>query len=516
MEARIEAQQPLPAECKSARARSEFRGPLQYAGELLAVGAVYFLCAKLSLLLASVHASATPIWPPTGLSLAAILLRGYRISPAIFMGALLANVTTAGSLASSAGIASGNMLESLIGAYIIRRWSDGLDTFSTPIGVARFALICFCSTMISATLGLGSLSLGGYADWSDFGPIWMTWWMGDLAGALVIAPAIILWVTQSDAPKDRNDAVQSLLVYAAAIAIGVIAFSPLFTQFPTRASLSFFAILPMMWAALRHNQRDTATTALILSCFAVWGTIENGGPFVRTNLNDSFLLLLGFMISVSVPSLAMSAEVGVRKRREEHVDFVMREVSHRSKNVLSVVQSMASQIARRTDSFESFSRSFGDRLRAFAETNELLVMNNWRGTNIRDFVRSQLLPFATVGEDSIVAEGPDLKLSAKAAQQIGMALHELGTNATKHGALSSAKGMVLINWEIETSGTRQCLRFTWQEIGGPRIEPPRRDGFGKLMITQLVPKTLQGSASLEFEPDGVRWILTAPSASVLA
>ena len=231
---------------------------------------------------------------------------------------------------------------------------------------------------------------------------------------------------------------------------------------------------------------------------------------------SQLLLLLAFMISISVPSLAMSAEVDVRKRHEEHVDFVMHEVSHRSKNLLSVVQSIAGQIARRTDSFETFSRSFGSRLHAFAETNDLLVMDNWRGADIRGLVRTQLLPFHNAGEDSIVAEGPDLKLSAKAAQQIGLALHELGTNATKHGALSVAKGIVLINWEIETYGTRQCLRFTWKEIGGPRIEQPQRDGFGKLMITKLVPKTLQGRASLEFEPEGVRWVLTAPSKSVLA
>jgi two-component sensor histidine kinase len=121
-----------------------------------------------------------------------------------------------------------------------------------------------------------------------------------------------------------------------------------------------------------------------------------------------------------------------------------------------------------------------------------------------------------MGEESIVAEGPDLKLNPNAVQQIGLALHELGTNATKHGALSVAKGTVLINWEIETHATRQCLRFTWKEIGGPHIEEPRRDGFGKVMITKLVPKSLQGSASLEFEPEGVRWVLTAPSASILA
>jgi integral membrane sensor domain MASE1 len=241
--------------------------------------------AKLSLALASIHPSATPIWPPTGYALAAVLLLGYRVFPAIFLGALLANFTTAGSLGTSLAIATGNTLESLVGAYFINRWSDGRSTFDTPAGVAKFALICLIpSTMTSATLGVGSLSLAGYADWSEFRSIWTTWWMGNLAGALVITPAIVLWSTTPLRWLERGELIQSCLLYAATIAVGLVAFSPLLQQSPTRSSLAFLAILPLMWAALRRNQRDTAATALLLSCFAVWGTISYAGPFVRTYL----------------------------------------------------------------------------------------------------------------------------------------------------------------------------------------------------------------------------------------
>ena len=145
--------------------------------------------------------------------------------------------------------------------------------------------------------------------------------MGDLAGALVITPAIVLWGTRPARWTERRELIQSCLIYAATIAIGLLAFSPLIEQSPTRSSFAFLAILPLMWAALRRNQRDTATTALLLSCFAVWGTMSNEGPFVRSNLNESFLLLLTFMISVSVPSLALSADVAVRQRHEEHRQF---------------------------------------------------------------------------------------------------------------------------------------------------------------------------------------------------
>src|SRR6266436_9232514 len=109
---------------------------LKYLVEFSGVAIIYLAVAKLSLALASVHPSATPIWPPTGYALAAVLLLGYRVSPAIFLGALVANVTTAGSVGTSLAIATGNTLESLVGAYLINRWSDGRSTFDTPAGVA--------------------------------------------------------------------------------------------------------------------------------------------------------------------------------------------------------------------------------------------------------------------------------------------------------------------------------------------------------------------------------------------
>jgi len=490
---------------------------LEYVVELTGIAVIYVGLAKLSLALASIHPSATPIWPPTGYALAVVLLLGYRISPAIFLGALVANVTTAGSVGTSLAIATGNTLESLVGAYLINRWSDGRSTFDTPAGVARFAVICFVpSTIISATVGVGSLSLAGYADWSEVRSIWTTWWMGDLAGALVITPAIVLWGT-TPTRIERRELIQSCVIYVATIAVGLIAFSPLLEQSPTRNSLAFLAILPLIWSALRRNQRDTATAALLLSCFAVWGTMSNAGPFVSSSLNESFLLLLTFMISVSVPSLALSADAAVRRRHEEHVNFVMRELSHRSKNLLFIVQSMANQVARQTDNFDDFYEGFSRRINAFAETHDLLVMGEWHGADIRELIRTHLAPFHNVDNNSVVIEGPELKLNPKAAEQIGLALHELGTNAVKHGALSVPTGVVTIRWDLETGEAHNpVLRFTWEELGGPRVEQPQRQGFGDVVLTEIVPLSLRGKASLAFEPEGVKWVLLASSSSILA
>jgi PAS domain S-box-containing protein len=301
------------------------RGIGRYGLELVGIAVTYFVLAKLGLALASINPSASPIWPPTGFALASVLLWGYRVWPAILLAAFVVNATTAGSLYTSAAIAAGNTLECLVGGYLINLWSDGRNTFDTPAGVVRFALISlFPSTVLSATIGVGALSLAGYAEWANFVPIWMTWWLGDLTGALVITPAIVLWLS-----GERGDLGESGAVFAATVAVGIFAFSPLLEPTTNQAPLGFLAILPLIWAALARGPRDTATVALILSCFAVWGTMVNAGPFARATLNESFLLLLMFMISTTVPSLALSADVAVRKRAQENLRRTHEELDHK-------------------------------------------------------------------------------------------------------------------------------------------------------------------------------------------
>ncbi len=297
------------------------RGLAKYAAELLVIGVAYFVLAKVGLTLASIHPSATPIWPPTGLALAAVLLRGLRVWPAIFLAALAANATTAiadattaDSLLTSSAIAVGNTLEAVIGGYLTNIWSGGRRTFDTPNRIAKFALVGLGpGSMVSATIGVGSLSLAGYANWGNFADIWFTWWLGDVAGAVVFAPVLVLWAASNVETFHLDKVLETGTALVAATAVGIIAFSPLIEQSLDRSSLGFLAILPLLWAALRCGQRDTASVALILSGFAIWGTLAGSGPFAGTTLNESFLLMIMFMISTAVPSLALSADVAVKK-----------------------------------------------------------------------------------------------------------------------------------------------------------------------------------------------------------
>ncbi|WP_375763621.1 MASE1 domain-containing protein [Bradyrhizobium sp. Pha-3] len=311
-------QAPTMSDPRSLTSEIKFRRIFGHAGGLIAIGVTYFALAKGGLALASIHPNATPIWPPTGVALAAVLLWGYRTSPAIFMAAAMANATTAGSIATAIAIATGNSLEAVVGAYLINRWSSGCNTFSTPNSVAKFALICFViATPISASIGLTSLATAGYIERTNFANAWVTWWLGDVTGALVIAPVIVLWASSHYHAFNRDDFLETVGVLATAAAVGLIAFSPLIEQTPSRNPLGFLAILPMLWAALRRGPRDTATVALVLAGITIWGTLTGGGPFTTADINVSFLLVLMFLISITVPSLLLSADVEVRKKAEE-------------------------------------------------------------------------------------------------------------------------------------------------------------------------------------------------------
>ena len=258
----------------------------------------------------SINPSATPIWPPTGFAVAAVLIWGYRVWPAILVGALVANAITAGTLATSALIAIGNTLEAISIGWLVTRWSGGAKTFETPAGVVTFALICAASgTVLSASIGVLTLSVAGFAPWPDFGAIWITWWLGNLAGALVIAPLVVLWMR----PADRTNPWEVAAAYAVAAAIGLAAFSPLLDPSSWRTPLSFIAILPLLWAGLRIGPRVTATIAVVLSGFALWGALAGGSPFAAPTVNESMLRLIVFMIASTVPSLALAADVAMRR-----------------------------------------------------------------------------------------------------------------------------------------------------------------------------------------------------------
>jgi PAS domain S-box-containing protein len=201
-------------------------------------------------------------------------------------------------------------------------------------------------------------------------------------------------------------------------------------------------------------------------------------------------------------------DITERMRREEHIHLLMRELTHRSKNLLAVIQAMARQSKVGSSTVDEFEARFSARLQALAASHDLLVQRDWHGVALDDLVTSQLGHYLDRHMSQIAINGPQLLVTPEAAQNIGLAVHELSTNAAKYGALSVPEGRIEVRWECTPAdeGERN-LRLTWRETGGPAVVAPTHRGFGQLVIEEIAPRALHGTARLEFAPMGVRWTL---------
>jgi len=279
----------------------------------------YFIAGKLGLMLASLHASASPVWPPAGIALAALLLFGYRAWPAIFVGAFLVNVTTAGSPATSFAIASGNTLEALVGAWLVDRFAGGRNAFDRPQGVFKFALAAGISTIISPVFGVTSLALAGFADWPAYGAIWLTWWLGDATGDLVFTPLVLLWSVASKRSWNKKEAAEVGALLLLLVALSWVVFGGWFEVSSKNYPIAFICGPIVIWTAFRFSQRETATGIFILSVVAVWGTLHGFGPFIRETENQSLLALQWWTAVLTITAMALSAGMAERWRVEEEL-----------------------------------------------------------------------------------------------------------------------------------------------------------------------------------------------------
>ena len=270
------------------------------------LAAVYFLTGKLGLMLAFVHPSVTAVWPPTGITLAAFLMFGYEVWPGIFLGAFLVNIATAGSVPICLGIAAGNTLEGLIGAYLVNKHAGGRHFIDRTSNILRFAVLAgVISTAVSATIGVTSLTFGGYAKWTNFGSIWATWWLGDAAGALVIAPLILLWISRPKLGWRWTQSTEAVALVVCLVITGLVVFGGLFLGGAKDYPLEYLCIPFLMWAAFRFGPREAATATLILSGIAIWGTFHDWGPFAAGTRSGSFFLLQAFIGVVAVMTLSL-------------------------------------------------------------------------------------------------------------------------------------------------------------------------------------------------------------------
>jgi PAS domain S-box-containing protein len=334
---------------------------VRYVVTVIALAVLYFAVAKLSLLLAIPPGYAAAAWPPSGLALSALLLAGNRVWPGIWLGAAFANVTVQSSALAAIFIASGNTLEAVVGASLIRHFIGVPRRFECGEDVLKFAGLVAIASAVAATIGVLSIAATGSLARSDLLTHWWTWWQGDLTGIIIVAPLVLFWTSDPPHPWPMSRKLEAV-AFALGLALagylvidlvdGVSPLSPLllFTSFPF-----------IIWAALRFDQREVAAAIAALSAIAIVHTVVGRGTFAPISVNSSLLLLLGYVSIAAVSAMVLSAVVDERRRVMSALrrarDELEQRVVGRTRALQQANQALLDDIAVRSKLEEELRRS---------------------------------------------------------------------------------------------------------------------------------------------------------------
>ena len=287
-----------------------------YGVKIALIAGAYYVSARIGLDLAFATGSVTAIWPPTGIALAGLVLWGSSVWPGVALGAFLANAWTGVPLVAVLGITCGNTLEAVVGAYLLRRVAGFRPSLERVRDVlALVALGAVASTVIAATIGVGSLIVGGEVSVDEFGSVWRVWWLGDMGGDLLVAPLIL--AAAAHWPLDRVPGRASEAIVLAAAVVGSSAF-----VFRQETNLAYLVFPLLVWAALRFWQTGATAASLAVATIAVYYTANEDGPFVRSNPDDSLLLAQTYFGVTGVTVLLLAAVITERRRAEETVEHI--------------------------------------------------------------------------------------------------------------------------------------------------------------------------------------------------
>jgi signal transduction histidine kinase len=292
---------------------------LAYLLKISLLAIVYHLAARLGLRMAYVQINTSPVWPPTGIALTALLLFGYRMWPGVTLGVLLGSVLTGAPFNLAIGMALGNTLEALAGAYLLQRFFDfhkEMDRIQDVIGLAIVAML---ATSISATIGTVTLAMTGSAGPEGLGTIWITWWIGDLLGALVITPFILVWITPTPYKAEFRHKAESVLILILVVSLTWYVFSDQPSASIYHQALIYLIFPFVIWAAIRFGQRGATTAVFLISGIAIWRTVQGFGPFSLQSINDSLVLLQTFTGVVSLTALILAATTIERRKATDAV-----------------------------------------------------------------------------------------------------------------------------------------------------------------------------------------------------
>ena len=340
----------------------------------VALAAVYACVARLGLMMDAVSGFATLVWPAAGIALVALLRLGLGVWPGIFAGALVVNVWTGAPLLVAAGIAVGNTLEAIVGAWAVRRVT-GMRAVPARLSeaVGLVLLAALGSTLVSATIGTLCLRAGGIVDDAAFGNTWRAWWLGDATGDLVCAPLLLAWSVDARgllrlAPRRALEA----LLLAVAVVAGALGVFEARTAVEHALTQPYMIFPLLAWASLRFGLRGASAATFAISVVAIWSTARGHGPFVHARLATSLLFLQAFMAVVSVTTLLLAVAIDERDRAIETRKWLLAAVSHDLKNPLNMIGLGTDFLGRFLPADEAPRRQLGNLRTAVRRMNALV------------------------------------------------------------------------------------------------------------------------------------------------
>jgi len=485
----------------------------------LAIGGAYFMAARLGLVFLAKPGLAV-FWPAAGIAVGALIALGPNarlpVTVAVVVATFLANVTIgrSGWLAIVFGVV--NAGQTLLTAWLVERWFGRPFKLEDVFQVLGLLAASACGAAIAAAGAAIAVSLGqAKAPSID---VWRLWFASCLLGIVTIAPLVIGLGVALREQLPHRELIEGTIALAMLTALAVFLLS--LPQGPWATALPVILGFPLLlWIAVRCRPVFAAAAAFLAALAVFTSTTFDVGPFgdASISLSDRHLAAQTVVLMTALLAFILAALFAERRRNEamlkqskERLQLVVAELDHRVKNVLATVSAVAAHTLDASKSMDHFVTALDGRLRSMASTHELLSHKRWRGLTLSDLAGRELAPYRKSNNSEIT--GPEVTLSAEAGQAVAMVLHELTTNAAKHGALSTREGRVSVRWHWPLNGNaHDRLVIEWVESDGPSVKPPNRSGFGSSVIGDLIPYELGGRVDLAFASDGLRCRVEIPS-----
>lgn len=482
------------------------RSTTRVIGLNIAVAAAYSSTGWLGLQFPYYGNYVTLVWVPTGIALAAVILAGPAVIPGIFLGSFGLNLSVEPDVPAGAAIISaGNTVAPVLMGMILARSGNFRPQLDRVRDVLAFLGIGVLGTgIITASLGALWLCAFAVAPWEDYPSIWLTWFGGEAVGSMLVGPLLLTWLSAREPiiPERAGSAEKLAMIAAvAAVSAGIFIFGDRVT------SLTYVCGLMFAWILFRTGPRETSLAVAAIAMALVVATSLGAGPFGMLPPRAGMLSLWMFLAAAGGTIITCAALATERDRALHHQKRLVAELDHRVKNTLATVVALAERSAAEADGIDDFQQRLIGRIRAIARTHEGLARSNWEPMKLGDIVAMTLSPFGGNGSGRLVTRGNDVTLTASEVAPLTMVLHELATNAAKHGAWSRDDGRVAIEWK--QSGETP-LRVSWHEAGGPPLAGPPNPGFGLRLIEGIVDHQLGGDADLDFRSDGLLCTLQIP------